>query len=510
MVIQAAIVTMQNRKYGLRRTLWELLFVVVGMKAPWDAYKVASGKEKDPEMLMDPMMELTANKCAELFGESIPGAIVQISAILAKGPRNAHWMALLSLFVSAVTSGFTATQISYDFDTDPYNRSIKPCFYGYVPDVAAKRTSLFITMIGLSATVLLMKTTAVVLFFTVEPYFLALYLGIDMFIFLLVKIYRDDFIYWLPIEGFKKYPIALLMRVLIKVVTDFTGVVQFRHPNEVGGLYWTFSYVLNMTSLLYSIYLYNNSSETVDAGILWTLGISLVSSSVILFSIFLLTIQKKYVATFFSVQTGPQSTVEQFMTAPTDAIRAGGIFRLSYHHWAKIENGVALWVRSNWDDWNENRPAWFTDEMRALIPADMVPTDADRRRILSLHEMKDAGEDMRRQLSMGRRNSGVGMLERFGFISSSFRTSVAPAPELPAFRGGGTRGSTRGSTRGTTRFKIAEALLGLTSGRGGLSISFGGRARGGDDDDDDNFSDDHSSHRWGDDAIQSMRSSLGH
>ncbi|GMH56376.1 hypothetical protein TrST_g4156 [Triparma strigata] len=202
------------------------------------------------------------------------------------------------------------------------------------------------------------------------------------------------------------------------------------------------------------------------------------------------------------------STVEQFMTAPTDAIRAGGIFRLSYHHWAKIENGVALWVRSNWDDWNENRPAWFTDDMRALIPADMVPTDADRRRILSLHEMKDAGEDMRRQLSMGRRNSGVGMLERFGFTSSSGRTSVAP--ELPAFRGGGTRGSTRGSTRGTTRFKIAEALLGLTSGRGGLSISFGGRARGGDDDDDDNFSDDHSSHRWGDDAIQSMRSSLGH
>ena len=25
----------------------------------------------------------------------------------------------------------------------------------------------------------------------------------------------------------------------VKTITDFTGVIQFRHPNEHGGLYWT-------------------------------------------------------------------------------------------------------------------------------------------------------------------------------------------------------------------------------------------------------------------------------
>ena len=39
---------------------------------------------------------------------------------------------------------------------------------------------------------------------------------------------------------------SLLQRVFIKTITDFTGVIQLRHPNELGGLYWTANMFLGL------------------------------------------------------------------------------------------------------------------------------------------------------------------------------------------------------------------------------------------------------------------------
>ena len=43
----------------------------------------------------------------------------------------------------------------------------------------------------------------------------------------------------------KRY-VSLLQRVFIKTITDFTGVIQLRHPNELGGLYWTANMFLGL------------------------------------------------------------------------------------------------------------------------------------------------------------------------------------------------------------------------------------------------------------------------
>ena len=49
--------------------------------------------------------------------------------------------------------------------------------------------------------------------------------------------------YWVQLGGGKVEMISsLLARVIIKLITDFTTLVQFRHPQELGGAYWTISF----------------------------------------------------------------------------------------------------------------------------------------------------------------------------------------------------------------------------------------------------------------------------
>ena len=73
-----------------------------------------------------------------MFAEAIPGAIIQLSAILSAGA--ASFAAVVSLVISAFTTGFTSATISFDLDTDTMLRKNNPEFYGYIPDSTKKRS----------------------------------------------------------------------------------------------------------------------------------------------------------------------------------------------------------------------------------------------------------------------------------------------------------------------------------------------------------------------------------
>ncbi|GMH77977.1 hypothetical protein TL16_g07607 [Triparma laevis f. inornata] len=81
-LFQLAIVAIQNHKKSFWKILKEVLIVCTGIKAPYDAYKVAMGSEKEENTQFGPMMELTFGKFTEMFAEAIPGIIIQTSAIL--------------------------------------------------------------------------------------------------------------------------------------------------------------------------------------------------------------------------------------------------------------------------------------------------------------------------------------------------------------------------------------------------------------------------------------------
>lgn len=206
--LQLLVVIVQNRKKRLSKILKEVGIVLLGMKSPWDAYKVASGAEREKDAEFDPMMEMTVSKCIEvrtreeryqqtwsippyvtsllllsssfplpfptsqtptslrlaslsqMFAESLPGIMIQLSSIIkslnTEGGTISH-VAVTSLFLSTFTTGFVSATISYDLDTDPMFREQAPAFYGYVPDSKRKRSILFLTMMNMAAVQALLK-----------------------------------------------------------------------------------------------------------------------------------------------------------------------------------------------------------------------------------------------------------------------------------------------------------------------------------------------------------------
>ena len=108
-----------------------------------------------------------------------------------------------------------------------------PDFYGFVPDSPRLRTVMFVTMILLSAVQVLLKTILIVCFGSIKTTYIWLFIGSDMAVYLGYKLLRGDFQYWMPIDGATGLVLSGVFRVLVKTVTDYAGIIQFRHPYEV-------------------------------------------------------------------------------------------------------------------------------------------------------------------------------------------------------------------------------------------------------------------------------------
>ena len=68
-----------------------------------------------------------------------------------------------------------------------------------------------------------------------------------------------------------------------------------------------------------------------------------------------------------------------FLEGESDKTRMK-VFTASRHQWVSIEKEIKKWVELNWAKWEEEKPDWFTDVMKAKIPVDFIPADGDERR----------------------------------------------------------------------------------------------------------------------------------
>ncbi|GMH95781.1 hypothetical protein TL16_g13231 [Triparma laevis f. inornata] len=202
-VLQLMVVAIQNRKKGVLRILKETMIVVTRMKSAVDACRVASGAEKEKDTQIDPMLDMTFSKLIEIFTKSIPGIIIQTSAIISElnsgDPTSS--MTYISLLVSSMTTGFVSATLSYDYDTDPKKRAFNPEFYGYVPDDARKRAALFVTMTLMSADQVLIHGISVVILGSIARSYALLYLVGNMVLYFIYKVVRGDLRHWLPLYG---------------------------------------------------------------------------------------------------------------------------------------------------------------------------------------------------------------------------------------------------------------------------------------------------------------------
>jgi hypothetical protein len=292
---------------------------------------------------------------------------------------------------------------SYDYDTDPQKRLETPDHYGYIPDEASTRMVLLFCMTVNSALLLLVRGFSAAALLFVDSKYFALYSLIEMGIYLLYKLLRRDFYYWMPLEGAVGIFLSLLMRIVVKVVTDFTGVLQFRGAAELGGIYWSMNSLIALSSCFVCSWVYFNnrkgaglrggdgtefaalnttlSEETEGFALneddVW-LGLRLASCGVILsFAIILKLMKKKYRKTFFSTEKGWEWACKFFLNGKNDEMKMN-IFGCKRDLWRSIEGDVRLWTLSNWWKWKREQPDWFTDSLISRIPDAFVPEEEDR------------------------------------------------------------------------------------------------------------------------------------
>ena len=416
---QMLAVWVQNRKLGTKRVVREWIPILLGYKPAVDAYRVATGAKHKVGAAIDPMVEMTFMKVIEMFAEAIPGVIIQLMAI-ATSDKEVGTSAWLSIAVSAITTGFASTTISYDWDTDPVKRSLTPDFYGYIPAKASKRTVVFVSMLLLSAGMLFIRCTTIVLLGLLGGSWALLYIGIDLGLYLLVKILRGDFWYWAPLGGNAEIVSSILWRVIAKIIVDFTSMVHFRHPNEVGGVYWLFGLLLTMVSLPVSIYIASPYVDERAIDIASSIMNYFIPITTLCFAVFFLNIEKKYLNTFWSMQRGKDYSMASFLEGESDAMKFK-VFRTSRHHWVSIDKEIRKWVKLNWAKWEEEQPEWFTDQLKAKVPVEFIPADGDARRRESVRRASvdaEAEGGLAGTLRASIRRASVGLDNRGALVSS--------------------------------------------------------------------------------------------
>jgi len=145
MAVQLAITYLQNRKKSKWVILREFAFVVTFLKPGVDAYRVATGHE-DEDAVMNPLLEMSIGKSAELAFESIPGGLLQ-AYIFINSPEKTIFL-LISILISTLTTGFSSAMISFDMDISVANRKEVPLFYGYIKDGNKERLITFILQVS--------------------------------------------------------------------------------------------------------------------------------------------------------------------------------------------------------------------------------------------------------------------------------------------------------------------------------------------------------------------------
>ena len=219
---------------------------------------------------------------------------------------------------------------------------------------------------------------------------------------------RRDFRYWPPIESQAVSGIvSLIVRLCTKIMVDFTGTMQFRHPFEYGGVYFTF---ILLTTPLLSLYFgsryltfieddevkatldYVFSSDKIYGGLGCLAAVQLLS-----FALLMSIVPSKIRKTFFSTQTEKQFTCTNFKTAPNDFAKMD-TFDVHPTLYAPIKEELKAWLNERLPVFLEEQPEWFNDQKKAAIPDDFV---ADPAMLLRIRGVNIEKIRERRRSSLG-------------------------------------------------------------------------------------------------------------
>jgi hypothetical protein len=380
-LLQLLFVWIQNRRIKRKNNGWmmlrECLYVVTCVKPGVEAKRIASGQKDLPGSIVSPLQEMSYCRGIELFCEAAPGMVLQSAAYLASKERTNA--ALGSILISAGCAAMTAASLAYDIDVSPEKRKTSPDVCGMIPDTG--RGLAFFVMFSISFLQLTAKCVSVALLAATNPIWLACYLGGDMTIYLIQKIIRGDLIYHIAMPPAVAVPLSVQNRVITKAISDFTGSMLLRAPNELGGVYFSFNLASGIISVPVISYLYtqyavvneDGGARKLSARMLWTFSVCIVLSWAVMFGYFMTRIiVPRYRKTFWSTQTGWQRSERIFLDNEEDEERAL-VFRKSIILWSRIKEDVRSWTMGSWEAWDREKPEWFTDKFVSSVPDEFIP-----------------------------------------------------------------------------------------------------------------------------------------
>jgi hypothetical protein len=390
MLMQLALVYLQHKTKPTDLAK-EMALTLCFLKPATDAWKISSGKEQEPDQIIDPFMEFTVGKGIELFTEALPATVLQTYAIFtaAEAPGKIE---ILSLVLSIVAAGYTSSMISYDFDVDPNRRRKHPQFYGYIPDHG--RLGVLALMMAMSSCQVASRSIVFALLMCMRMDFAVMVFLAEIVFFLGIKVARGDVIYWIPVSGGTQVVVSLLARIITKTITDFTGFIHSRHPKEMGGALWTLNLFWGYAIVICIAWIFveGDYDSAISKSTLWDLVVVLVCSFFLVFGIFLYKIQPGYGSTFTSTTTAKQLVASTFFDN-SDPETKMEIFVNTEHYWSNYKADVKDYVLANFEDWEIAQPPWWKDKLISRIPEDMllaknklVRRDTKKRRVSSIFQ----------------------------------------------------------------------------------------------------------------------------
>ena len=353
-----------NKGWGVK--IREILITIFFLRPAVDAYRV-SINHIDKKKALNPLTELIMNKACELGCESIPGCILQIYVVL-RHPEQVDKFSMLSILVSAMTTGLASAMISFDLDCDVTRRGNQPNFYGYVPDNNKQRSRCFLLMVAISTFQTLSKSIGCALLFARDKNIALLIIGGELLLYHFHKLVRCEYSYWVPYKS-KTMTVAMAFceKCISKIICDFSGCVHLRHPFELGGTAYFVSVVWAQIFPFVALLLFGE--EFSEKG---TILIFLVCTCTCWFlasTYFFCIIDPKYLSTFFVSPTAPNYAIQCFKNGVSDRQKFDAVFENTIEFTRVIHDDVRAWVEERIDVWLSTKPNWFNLEK---IPSELL------------------------------------------------------------------------------------------------------------------------------------------
>jgi len=237
---------------------------------------------------------------------------------------------------------------------------------------------MFLCMIMNSALLLLVRSVSTALLMYADKRYFFYFYGGDVALSLLYKWAMRDYTYWIPVEQAAMSAFfSTLVRLILKVSTDFAGSLQARNSPDLGGLYWSVNVALAFVVCFVSVGIYEE--EVGKSPWAWWLVGGLSTGWGVVFVLFLGLMKKDYLSSFVSTQTGVEYACAFFLEGADDEAKSQ-VFDCNRIQWRGIREQVREWVEENWWKWRTEKPAWYTEHFVGRIPIDWIPVDCSSRK----------------------------------------------------------------------------------------------------------------------------------